>query len=356
MTHDEYIIELNKINPNLKVIGTYIDSNTKITHQCKICGHIWNIKPYSAKEGKGCPNCNKHRRSSIKEMKFYYYIKKYFSDATSGFSDDEHGLSELDIYIPSIQCGFEFDGSLYHQDVNRDKKKDDICKSLNIKLIRIREYGCPIYESTCAFIYLNSNDDLHLQLIITYVLEALGVDNPDVDFKRDMSDINDQLYHINIGEKSLASKFPEIAKEWHPIKNGNLKPENVLPSSMKDVWWLCSKCQNEWQRPIWKRTSQKRGCPRCTHHGVAKMVYCVETSEVFINISEAARQYKINNRYISQCCLKQRDFAGINQITGEQLHWHYVEDKYNGSDVVTQGAVSLGLITREYVNSFIGRG
>lgn len=355
MTNDEYIAELNIINPNIEVVGTYVDANTKIEHRCKICGYSWPVKPYSVKEGRGCPNCNRHRRVSLKELKLYYYIKKYFPDAISSFADVEHGLSELDIYIPSIKYGFEFDGTLYHQDIDRDKHKDNVCNDVGIKLIRIREAWCPIYDSTCGFIYLNNNNDSTLQLIVTYILEALGINNPDVNFKRDMTSIYDQCAYKNQEEKSLISIHPEIAAEWHPTKNGALKPEHVICTSTKEVWWLCSKCQNEWQKSIWKRTVQGRGCPRCTHHGVAKMVYCIETHEIFISISEASRQYKINKRYISRCCLKQRNFAGIHPITGERLHWYYVEDKYNGSDMIAQGAISLGLITQDYVNNFIER-
>ena len=39
---------------------------------------------------------------------------------------------------------------------------------------------------------------------------------------------------------SLKSLFPEIASEWHPEKNGDLKPENYSGKSTKKIWWLCS--------------------------------------------------------------------------------------------------------------------
>jgi len=61
--------------------------------------------------------------------------------------------------------------------------------------------------------------------------------------------------------------YPEIAKEWHPTKNGNLKPEMVLPNSHKNVWWKCNKnCEHEFQRIIKNRTTRKKQgnvCPKC---------------------------------------------------------------------------------------------
>lgn len=40
--------------------------------------------------------------------------------------------------------------------------------------------------------------------------------------------------------ESLADKFPEIAKRWHPTKNGDLTPQSFKPGSHKKVWWVCS--------------------------------------------------------------------------------------------------------------------
>lgn len=355
MTTEEYILEVEKINPNVEVIDQYIDSNTKILHRCKKCEYIWKVRPSAIKYGRGCPNCSRHQKVSLKESKFFYYIKKYFPDAVNGFSDVSIGLSELDIYIPSIKYGFEFDGMLYHQDIRRDKRKDEICNISDIKLIRIRENGCPTYNSTCTFVYLNDNSDSCLQTTIIHVLEALGVNNPDVNFKRDIAEINNQYYHRNLGDQSLASCFPIIAAEWHPTKNGDLKPEYIYPGSKEDVWWKCSKCQNEWQKAVFRRTIQNKNCPRCAYHGVPTMVYCYETQEIFDSISEASRYYGIDNRRISRCCFKKCKFAGLHPITGEELHWYYVEDKLDKGEIVTQGAISLGFITQEYVNSFTER-
>lgn len=38
-------------------------------------------------------------------------------------------------------------------------------------------------------------------------------------------------------EKSLAVRFPELAKEWHVILNGELTPYDVYPYSQIVVWW-----------------------------------------------------------------------------------------------------------------------
>ena len=63
---------------------------------------------------------------------------------------------------------------------------------------------------------------------------------------------------------SLASLFPETASEWHPTKNGELKPDQVIAGSERKVWWRCSKEPvHEWQSTPGSRTDKRggAGCP-----------------------------------------------------------------------------------------------
>ena len=68
------------------------------------------------------------------------------------------------------------------------------------------------------------------------------------------------------GVTDLQSKMPDIAKEWHPTKNGDLKPAFVSSGSNKKVWWL-GKCGHEWQAAVCDRVSGK-GCPYCANRKV----------------------------------------------------------------------------------------
>lgn len=70
------------------------------------------------------------------------------------------------------------------------------------------------------------------------------------------------------GETDLATKFPEIASEWHPTKNGDVVPSHVTAHSSKKYWWLGA-CSHEWETTIAKR-SIGRGCPYCAFQKVLK--------------------------------------------------------------------------------------
>lgn len=63
----------------------------------------------------------------------------------------------------------------------------------------------------------------------------------------------------------LATKRPDIASEWHPIKNGNLTPYDVTCGCRKYAWWQCKdNPKHEWHVTILNR-SNGNGCPYCSH-------------------------------------------------------------------------------------------
>jgi hypothetical protein len=62
--------------------------------------------------------------------------------------------------------------------------------------------------------------------------------------------------------ESLYYKNPSLAKEWHPIKNGELTPKDVTIGSGKMVWWICER-GHEWQAKISNRTILGNYCPYC---------------------------------------------------------------------------------------------
>jgi len=64
------------------------------------------------------------------------------------------------------------------------------------------------------------------------------------------------------GVNDLATLNPEVAAEWHPTMNGDLKPTQVALKSNRKVWWQCKE-GHVWEAVIKNRTSRGQGCPFC---------------------------------------------------------------------------------------------
>jgi hypothetical protein len=62
---------------------------------------------------------------------------------------------------------------------------------------------------------------------------------------------------------SLATLAPELAKQWHPTRNGERTPASVTPGSRRVAAWLCTKCAYDWCARVSSRALDGNGCPRC---------------------------------------------------------------------------------------------
>lgn len=71
------------------------------------------------------------------------------------------------------------------------------------------------------------------------------------------------------GFNDLETRYPQIAAEWHLVKNDDLSPSDVLPGTLKKVWWKCSN-NHEYYTSISSRTNCKSGCPYCSGYKVIK--------------------------------------------------------------------------------------
>ncbi len=71
------------------------------------------------------------------------------------------------------------------------------------------------------------------------------------------------INNVKPGINDLKTKCPELAKEWHPIKNGDLTPSNISYKSGKKVWWLCPK-GHEYQAKPRDRVEDETKCPICS--------------------------------------------------------------------------------------------
>lgn len=69
---------------------------------------------------------------------------------------------------------------------------------------------------------------------------------------------------IHSAENSLGGRYPDVAKEWHPTRNGALLPVDVRAHSSQRAWWLCSRNPaHEWNSIVWSRTRANARCPVC---------------------------------------------------------------------------------------------
>ena len=142
-THPKLIHEWD-YEKNLNITPDEIGrgSEKKVWWMCNR-GHSWSAAVYSRASGVGCPHCAKELQSSFPEKAVYFYVKKAFPDAIANYRPNSINALELDVFIPTLQIGIEYDGERWHQKIEKDLHKNKLCAEIGISLIRIREPACP---------------------------------------------------------------------------------------------------------------------------------------------------------------------------------------------------------------------
>ncbi len=230
-----------------------------------------------------CPICNVKSQTSFPEQAILFYVKKLYPDAVSRYKEIFEHSMELDIYIPSIRLGIEFDGANWHNSTaqfKREKKKYDICQTHQITLIRVKENTELQWEGIADIIYYIPKVRAYTELeeTINAILDSIDRNsnmwtrkNPlcfhsvvRANLERDRADILSYLSEI---KNSLAEIRPDVAMCWDYSKNGNLMPSMFTVSSNQIVWWKCLNCGHEWQCSINSMTRPGRyGCTECSKH------------------------------------------------------------------------------------------
>lgn len=171
---------------------------------------------------------------------------------------------ELDVFIPTMNIGIEYDGQYFHKSIKKDLEKNKLCEKNNITLIRIREPELPILNSTSIDFRIDvlTHDHSYMNNIIKKLLDYLKIKNIDIDVERDIKEIY-SLFQKGEKKDSIINEYPELMKEWNYEKNVNLNPEYISKGVHINVWWKCSKCGHEWQSKVYTRTNGS-GCPKCS--------------------------------------------------------------------------------------------
>jgi hypothetical protein len=133
---------------------------------CSICGHEWRTSINNRTDkGSECPKCKIGISTSASEIRVWSEMVYVFgNNVRNRFKD--LGF-ELDVFIPDLQVGIEYDGLRWHKDImHRDAKKYELTKQHNIFLIRISE----LPEAPADKVFVAKKVTLHLlKTIVSYL-------------------------------------------------------------------------------------------------------------------------------------------------------------------------------------------
>lgn len=215
--------------------------------------------------------------TSLEEIRLFYFIRQIFPNAINRFKIKHKYTknAELDIFVPHLNLGIEYDGVYYHNSkrmIKKDTNKNNACEDMGIIILRIREKGLEklsnhdiIYDYVLKNSHRHSFKEVADFIIRNFTLtqmEQESINSLDYDkFEIGPEILN--LYDELEFEKSLISLNNELSKEWNYKRNNGLTPDKIRPNSDLLVWWNCVNCDNEWQATVHERHRNGKKCLKC---------------------------------------------------------------------------------------------
>lgn len=165
MSHDEYVEKVESINPDIIVLGRYINNHAPILHKCLIDGNKWMAIPAKILNGSGCPQCKETNgertvRQWLESYNITYEFQKKFDNCK-----DKKPLP-FDFYLPDYNVCIEYQGGQHYfpvakfggqeqfeNQIRRDNIKKEYCQQNNISLLCIR-YDEDINEVLTNFLFI----------------------------------------------------------------------------------------------------------------------------------------------------------------------------------------------------------
>jgi len=144
-TFPDYI-ELLNIAENSNKQQLFENPNIELEFNCTRCNTLDKVPTETAKwrirnTGTPCINCSGISHGSAKQLKISEFIQSFDVNIISNFKLLNN--TQVDIYCPDYNMGFEFDGLYWHNDLRKDKKyhitKTNVAKEQGITLIHIFE-------------------------------------------------------------------------------------------------------------------------------------------------------------------------------------------------------------------------
>ncbi|MCQ2428340.1 MAG: hypothetical protein MJ137_08100 [Clostridia bacterium] len=233
-------------------------SDEKVWWHCRK-GHSWEATISSRRVGNGCPMCAVENHSSFPEQAILYY----FSKVTIAKSRERVFGKEVDIYLPELNIGIEYNGSYWHNDkADSDEKKKKYLNQKGLRIIIVCDGE--VNSSTDDLIkYISKKTDYSpLNNVISLLFEMCNLKRPDVDIERDRQEIYSN-YIVSEKENSIENRAPNLCNEWDWEANGELSPSMISFGSSKKIHWICKK-GHKWEASVYSRV-KGNGCPVCAN-------------------------------------------------------------------------------------------
>ncbi|MBQ9788317.1 MAG: hypothetical protein IJW31_01780 [Lentisphaeria bacterium] len=250
------------------------NSNKRAWWKCAN-NHSWQMEVFHRTAGRKCPYCQNKR-----VWTGYNDLNTLFPQLAKEWNYKRNSDKNINDYVPGSakkvwwkcqQCGHEWQTSIYSRTKRNSgcpecakSKRGETRKNTNLQTkstitnpLLLQEWS-PLNQKSPQD-YVNGSNEY-----VLWVCHICGhewrakIANRTIGGRGCPCCANKKIIP---GKNDLATTHPDLAKEWHPKKNDNLTPQQVVAGSGKKVYWICPK-GHEYKASILHR-KHGTNCPIC---------------------------------------------------------------------------------------------
>ena len=261
-TQKEFLETLSMRNPDIMVLGEYKNNRTKINVKCTRCGYEWSATPHNLIDARSrCPKCT-HSSTSFVEQFILEWLKSVLGEGSVVHRDISTINMELDVYVPKLKLAFEPGSWHWHKDkLENDAIKRKRCLENGIRLITI-------YDKVPEKEMFSAND------VILYPY--------DIRVKKKSNQIEELLltvlqeqgydidgYNINLDEVVNAAYKNSVKTDTKEFINKleqkriDVEVQGTYKSSSSRIRVRCKKCGYIWSPQADTLLSGNSSCRKC---------------------------------------------------------------------------------------------
>jgi hypothetical protein len=303
-------------NKSFELISkTYNNPRDNLIWKCHVCNKEFESCWNSMQQGQNCNICNRAKIYSIDEVKLMIQQYGYTLVSEKYEKNIKNLIIKDDNYYYNISLNNLLRGKTpYFAHISNPYSIQNIktwlkLNNKNFELLSDRYEGCYInlkwkcLKDGCGEIFDMDWTTVHSGNNCPYCRGyRLGLSN------------------------CLMTKNPELAKEWHPILNGDLTPYDVTAGNDKMAWWICKECGHEWYSGIGSRNTGV-GCPECKKSKGEKRIETNFIENGFIKIDKY--KYKLLSNKTNIYFIPQMTFSGLVGMGSGLLSYDFYLPQYN---------------------------
>lgn len=350
-------------NPNIVMIGKYVNAITPTSYLCKKCNNVFDMLPSCQRKSNNCPYCTNRRTlkglndisTTHKEVfdlmkdKEFGYTHKYYTKEKTIFicprcNNEVFNMPSLVInkngnfICPFCSDGFSYPEKYFSSVLNQlgieyvyqlTKKKLNWCKNYRYdfyipdKKMIIETHGMQHYTNTtwATLDKISKNDEDKKNLafengIENYVIIDSRYSTSEYMKESILGSVFSKIYDLSkidwdrCGIDASSSKMLEVCREWNNKTDTMVefsKKFNLDLSTISDYLEKGAKLNIcDFDRKEYNKNKKRKN---------AKPVYCHELNKTFNSIKEA--QIQCNAKSISNACKNPH-------LTSGGYHWSYI--------------------------------